>query len=100
MDDKILIVGGSSPGTYSNRRNLILMNPKSENLKIVESHIQDEDSHGWINISAYYWKENKIIVHGGLDSKAKIYSTVAIVTLKDLDSESINLVIMSILHSF
>jgi len=40
-------------------------------------------------MSACYWKDSKVVVSGGCDTSKEIAcSTLALVTLKDLDSES------------
>ncbi len=82
VNDKILIVAGSYYGKYSPRKDIILVNPKRQTLRIVKSHVDNEDSFGWHQTSVCYWKDNKIIVHGGKDCYGtETYSTVAIVTL-------------------
>jgi len=40
-------------------------------------------------MSACYWKDSRVVVFGGYDpNEFSNFSTVAVITLKDLDSES------------
>ncbi len=67
---------------------MILVDPEHQTFKIIPS-IGDAESCSWGNMSACYWKDSKIVVFGGCDqSEDENQNTVAVVTLKDLDSES------------
>ena len=67
---------------------MILIDPESQTFKVIPS-IGDVESCSWGFMSAYYWKESKIVVFGGSNQDDdEFQSTVAVVTLKDLDSDS------------
>ncbi len=67
---------------------MILIDPESQTFKVITS-VGDVESCSWGHVSACYWKDYKIVVFGGCNqSKDVSYSSVAVVTLKDLDSES------------
>ena len=69
--------------------NLILVDPEKQTFKVIPSIGDDVKSCCWSGMIACYWKDSKIVVFGGHDDVEWEYqSTVAIVTLKDLDSES------------
>ena len=90
VGDKVLIVGGS----FENGEkcsNLILLDPQKQSFKIVKSHMNDENLCCEIQASVCYWKDSKIVVFGGGDPEENRFSsTVAIITLKDLDSDGIS----------
>jgi len=66
------------------------MDIENEKFQVIPYVGDDFESCSWGDMSACYWKESKIIVSGGYDYENENYcSTVAIITLKDLDSESI-----------
>ena len=98
--DKILILGGVKPGKTGRAPNLILVDPENQTFKIIPS-TGDADSCCCSFMSACYWKDSKVVVFGGLDSIEDRYSsTVAIITLKDLDSESKFLIEQYLIYPF
>jgi len=70
--------------------NLVLIDPKSQTLKVIKSVRNDAGLCCWKRASACYWKDSKIIFFGGYDelNQDPYSSAVAIITLQDLDSES------------
>jgi len=69
------------------------MDPENEKFQIIPSIGNAVESCSWGDMSACYWKDSKVIVFGGYDyDEERCCSTVAIITLKDLDSESIFLI--------
>ena len=88
--DKIFILGGVTRNHAERAPNLILVDPENQIFKIIPS-TGDADSCCCAYMSACYWKDSKIVVFGGCNqSEDEFQSAVAVVTLKDLDSESIS----------
>jgi len=98
--DKILILGGNVPDEAQRTPNLILVDPENQTFKVIPSIGDDVESCSWGDMSACYWKDSKIVVFGGYDySEDVCHPTVAVVTLKDLDSESIFFVMKELYFS-
>jgi len=71
---------------------VVLLDPESQKYQVLSS-VGDVQSCSFGAMGACYWKDSKIIVYGGYDYDEDLYCTrVAIVTLKDLDSDSIFLI--------
>ncbi len=88
-DGKILIVGGYlMPDEDKKALNLILMDPKTQKFQVIPSTGDAESCCDEIQ-SVCFWKDSKFVVFGGTNLPKRTYfSKVAVITLKDLDSQS------------
>jgi len=98
FQDKILVVGGYEPFLRADSRtklqtpNLLLVDPRKEEFKVLPPKQTDIDCCFYSGTSACCWKDSKIVIFGGRDpSKKFVGSTVSIITLKDLSSDSLSL---------
>jgi len=88
-DGKILIVGGFVDNENKKAPSLILVDPETQKFQIIPS-TGDAELCCWAGMSICYWKDSKIVVYGGADlsNDEMPVSDVAVITLKDLNSES------------
>ena len=79
---------------------LILLDPANKTFKVIPSQI--DKVCGYRDPSACHWKDNKLILFGGENagSTNPCVSTVSILTLKGLESESISSIFDLIVISY